>query len=359
LAKVLVDKKLKEHLSDVLYRVPLNQGGNVLVYVLIEHKSYTDKWVALQLLRYLVQIWEDFRRNNKDQKLPFVFPIVFYHGRSGWTVSKKFSDLFEWEGETNYFSYLVPEFEYHLFDLTKYLDKDLIGYAPLAAALRLFRDIFRRDLRDKLPATFEILETEELSEKTRILALEKIDKNLRSQTRLVEELLNYSQIVSGTVEMENNEINFSEIFETVYSEVEPAAQIKNIEFVKDNQLNGQLILGDAGKMKTVIYNLLSNAVKFTEVGGRVEAAVRENEAMIQMAVRDDGKGISQEFLPHIFDRFTQADASSTRISGGLGLGLTVSSQIIKLHRGTITVNSAGIGEGAIFTIKIPRYDKPN
>lgn len=170
-----VDKKLKEHLSDVLYRVPLNQGGNVLVYVLIEHKSYTDKWVALQLLRYLVQIWEDFRRNNKDQKLPFVFPIVFYHGRSGWTVSKKFSDLFELEGETKHFSYFLPEFEYHLFDLTKYLDKDLIGYAPLAAALRLLRDIFRRDLRDKLPATFEILETEELSE---------TDKNERTTAML-------------------------------------------------------------------------------------------------------------------------------------------------------------------------------
>jgi signal transduction histidine kinase len=92
-------------------------------------------------------------------------------------------------------------------------------------------------------------------------------------------------------------------------------------------------LGDEDKIKIVIHNLLTNAVKFTHSGGKIETAVRENDGAIQMIVKDNGRGIATDFLPHIFDRFTQADASSTRNSGGLGLGLTISNHIVKLHNG--------------------------
>jgi len=198
-----------------------------------------------------------------------------------------------------------------------------------------------------------ILRTEDLSDNTKKLALEKIEKNLRSQTKLVEELLDYSQIVSRTIRFEGNEFNFSDVFENTFSEIQPTAQEKNIEFIKDNQLNGHQILGDEDKIKLVIYNLLTNAVKFTHSGGKVESAVMENNGAIQMIIRDNGKGITQEFLPHIFDRFTQADTSITRSSGGLGLGLTISNHIIKLHNGTIEANSEGIGKGSVFTVKVP------
>jgi len=198
-----------------------------------------------------------------------------------------------------------------------------------------------------------ILKTDDLSDNTKKLALEKIEKNLRSQTKLVEELLDYSQIVSGTIKFEGNEVNFSDVFEITFSEIEPTAQEKNIEFIKDNQLNGHRVLGDEDKIKLVIYNLLSNAVKFTHSGGKIESAVMENDGTIQMIIKDNGKGISQEFLPHIFDRFTQADTSITRSSGGLGLGLTISNHIIKLHNGTIEANSEGIGKGSVFTVKVP------
>ncbi|MDQ3712442.1 MAG: CHASE domain-containing protein [Acidobacteriota bacterium] len=198
-----------------------------------------------------------------------------------------------------------------------------------------------------------ILRTEDLSDNTKKLALEKIEKNLRSQTKLVEELLDYSQIVSRTIRFEGNEFNFSDVFENTFSEIQPTAQEKNIEFIKDNQLNGHQILGDEDKIKLVIYNLLTNAVKFTHSGGKVESALMEDNGAIQMIIRDNGKGISQEFLPHIFDRFTQADTSITRSSGGLGLGLTISNHIIKLHNGTIEANSEGIGKGSVFTVKVP------
>lgn len=202
-----------------------------------------------------------------------------------------------------------------------------------------------------------ILRTEELSGNSKKLALEKIDKNLRLQTKLVEDLLDYSQIVSGTIKMESKEFSFSKVFENTYSEIEPTAREKNIEFSKDNQLNGHLVLGDAEKIKVVIHNLLNNAVKFTDSGGRVETAIRESDGNLQMIVKDNGKGISQDFLPHIFDRFTQADASSTRPAGGLGLGLTISHHIVKLHRGSIEAHSAGTGKGATFTVTVPGFPK--
>ena len=198
-----------------------------------------------------------------------------------------------------------------------------------------------------------ILKTEDLSENTKKLALEKIEKNLRSQTKLVEDLLEYSQIVSGTLKLEDREVNFSNVFEHTFSEIEPVAQEKSIELVKDNQLNGHLILGDEDKIKIVIHNLLTNAVKFTHSGGKVETSLTENDGAIKMIIKDNGRGISPEFLPHIFDCFTQADASSTRNSGGFGLGLTISHHIVKLHNGEIKASSEGTGKGTTFTVKVP------
>ena len=201
----------------------------------------------------------------------------------------------------------------------------------------------------------KILRTENLSANTKNLALKKINKNLRLQTKLVEELLEYSQILSGNMSFEEQRLNFSDVFENVFQGVESAAQEKNIEFLKDNQLNGHSILGDEDKIKIVIYNLLTNAVKFTGSGGRVETEVSEHDGKIQMTVKDNGKGISHEFLPQIFDRFSQADTSSTRNFGGLGLGLTISKHIVKLHKGTIEAQSDGIGSGSVFVLKFPHH----
>lgn len=201
----------------------------------------------------------------------------------------------------------------------------------------------------------KILKTDNLSANTKNLALEKINKNLRSQTKLVEELLEYSQILSGNINFEEGRINFSDLFENVFWDIEMAAREKSIEFIKDNRLNGHLVLGDEAKIKIVIYNLLTNAVKFTHSKGKIETEVLENDGAIQMTIRDNGKGISSEFLPQIFDRFSQADSSSTRNFGGLGLGLTISKHIVKLHRGTIEAKSDGIGSGSVFVLKLPHY----
>ena len=205
----------------------------------------------------------------------------------------------------------------------------------------------------------KILKNNNLSANTKNLALEKINKNLRSQTKLVEEILEYSQILSGKINFEEKPVNFSELFESVFRDIEPSAQERDIKFSMDNRLNGDLVLGDESKIKIVIYNLLTNAVKFTPSGGRVETRLAESDGTIQMIVKDNGKGISPEFLPQIFDRFSQADSSSTRNFGGLGLGLTISKHIVKQHNGIIEAQSEGIGAGSIFTIKFPQYTKQN
>lgn len=198
-----------------------------------------------------------------------------------------------------------------------------------------------------------ILNAEEISDNTKNLALEKIEKNLRSQAKLVEDLLEYSQIVSGTINFQGKDVCFSDVFENTFAEIEPAAQEKHIELLKNNYLKEHCVLGDEDKIKIVIHNLLSNAVKFTHSGGQIVAAVSESEGLIEMIIKDNGKGINPEFLPYIFDRFTQADTSTTRSSGGLGLGLTISNHIIKLHNGTIEAASEGEGKGTIFTVKVP------
>lgn len=221
-----------------------------------------------------------------------------------------------------------------------------------------FIAVVSHELRTPLNAIagwVRILRTDNLSHNTKQLAIEKIDKNLRLQAKLVEELLNYSEILSGNVIAGDKKVDFCKVFDNTFQEVEFIAREKSIEFVKDNQLNGHHVLGDEDKIKIVIYNLLMNAIKFTHSGGKIEAKALENEGNIQMSVKDNGRGISPDFLPHIFDRFSQADASSTRSFGGLGLGLTISKHIVKLHRGVIEADSEGLNKGSTFTMKIPYF----
>lgn len=221
-----------------------------------------------------------------------------------------------------------------------------------------FISVVSHELRTPLNAIAgwaRILKSEDLSENTKDLALQKIEKNLRLQTNLVEDLLNYSQLVSSKENLEKKEIDCSEIFESVYQEFESVAVKKGINITKENQLNGQKILGDADKLKIVIINLFSNALKFTPSAGNIKTRIGNTGNCIEITIEDSGSGISPEFLPHIFERFSQHDTSTTRKFGGLGLGLAVSKHIVKLHNGTIEANSEGEGKGSTFSVKLPVY----
>lgn len=219
-----------------------------------------------------------------------------------------------------------------------------------------FLAVVSHELRTPLNAIAgwtRILKTDDISENTKELALGKIDKNIRTQTKLVEELLDYSQILAGNSAFAKNEFEFVNVIKNAVNEIEPLATEKNIKFVNNNKLNGEIVVGDEEKLTIAVQNLLLNAVKFTESGGTIEITVFEEVGEIILKIKDDGRGISEEFLPYIFDRFRQADTSITRSAGGLGLGLTISNQIIKIHQGKIEVDSAGQDKGAVFTVKIP------
>jgi signal transduction histidine kinase len=221
-----------------------------------------------------------------------------------------------------------------------------------------FISVVSHELRTPLNAIAgwtRILKSADLSVNTKDLALQKIEKNLRLQTNLVEDLLSYSQLVSSNETLEKKEVDCSNIFESVYEEFETLAVKKGITLTKENQLNGQKILGDADKLKIVIINLFSNAVKFTPSEGNIKTRIEKIDNCIEIIIEDSGNGISPEFLPHIFDRFSQYDSSTTRKFGGLGLGLAVSKHIVKLHNGTIEAKSEGEGKGATFSVKIPVF----
>lgn len=160
-----VDEELKEHLSDLLFRVKLKNKGEAFIYVLLEHKSSSDKWVALQLFRYLARIWEKAQREGR-KKLPLVFPVVFYHGKAKWRVSQKFSGLLDFGAGLNELREYLPEFGYHLCDLSQFVDDELKGEAELQAAMRLLKYIFRAELHEQMEKAFRLLMLESSPEAT-------------------------------------------------------------------------------------------------------------------------------------------------------------------------------------------------
>ena len=198
-----------------------------------------------------------------------------------------------------------------------------------------------------------ILKNNSITDNTRDLAVKKIEKSLRSQTKLVNDLIDYTQIISGSYNFEGKDVNFSEVFEKTFLEFEDTASEKQIELLKDNKLNGHRILGDEERLKIVVYNLLTNAVKFTNEGGKIEAKLWADKGLVNLSVKDNGKGISSEYLPYVFEGFSQSDSSITRNFGGLGLGLTLSNHIVKIHDGTIEAKSEGKDKGSEFIVKIP------
>lgn len=252
-----------------------------------------------------------------------------------------------------------------LFELEKQkqtlLEKEQKARLSAEKAIRTkdeFIAVVSHELRTPLNAIAgwtRILKTDDISKNTKNLALDKIDKNLRLQTQLVEELLDYSQIIAGQSNFKGKKIVLNEIFETSCRNIEEKTREKSIEFIKDNKLNGHIILGDEDKIKTVIDNLLLNAVKFTPSGGKVEAVAKKEGDDIQVVIKDNGQGISPDFLPFIFDRFKQADNSTTRNYGGLGLGLAITNHIVLLHNGTIQAYSEGQGKGSVFIVRFPLY----
>jgi signal transduction histidine kinase/ActR/RegA family two-component response regulator len=183
--------------------------------------------------------------------------------------------------------------------------------------------------------------------------VETIERNARLQARLIDDLLDMSRIVSGHVRLEPELIEPWTVIEPAVEAVRPAAFSKQIELTTDLDRRGGRVWADPNRLQQVMWNLLSNATKFTPGHGRISVGLQCEQGQAVVRVRDTGIGISPDFLPHMFERFRQADASTTRRHGGLGLGLAISRQLVELHGGTLEVFSEGSGKGAEFTVRLP------
>ena len=212
------------------------------------------------------------------------------------------------------------------------------------------------ELRTPLTAVLgwiHILRGGQLDEPSAARALEVIERNARSQNQLIEDLLDVSRIITGKIRLDVRLIDLASLIESAIEAVLPAAEAKEIRVSKILDAGVSSISGDPARLQQVVWNLLSNAIKFTPRGGYVEVRVERVDSHLGISVADSGDGIKKEFLPFVFDRFRQADGTTARQYGGLGLGLAIVRHLVELHGGTVQAASNGEGEGAVFTVKLP------
>jgi signal transduction histidine kinase len=183
-------------------------------------------------------------------------------------------------------------------------------------------------------------------------ALQAIERNASAQAALIDDLLDMSRIVSGVMRIEVGPIELRGMVEVAVDSIKPQLDAKGI-IVRPMSLRRTPLVGDASRLQQVICNLLGNAMKFTPAGGHIEITLVETDGKVSLVIADDGKGIDPKFLPHVFERFKQADGSTSRAHGGLGLGLAISRHLVELHGGTIVAESAGEGRGTRVTVTLP------
>ncbi|HZS03522.1 MAG TPA: ATP-binding protein, partial [Blastocatellia bacterium] len=184
-------------------------------------------------------------------------------------------------------------------------------------------------------------------------AIETIERNARSQAGIIEDILDVSRIITGRLRLDFQTVDLQPVIEAAVDSVRPAAESRGVLIEQRLDAAVSHVSGDPQRIQQVIWNLLSNAIKFTPRGGRVRIALERINSHIEITVSDTGVGIRSEFLPYVFDRFRQADSSSTRMHGGLGLGLAIVRHLVELHGGAVSAESGGEGQGATFRVRLP------
>jgi signal transduction histidine kinase/ActR/RegA family two-component response regulator len=200
----------------------------------------------------------------------------------------------------------------------------------------------------------DLLHRGKLSPEETTKAVDTIIRSATAQNQIINELLDVSRIVTGKLQLDLRPVDIAEIVTAAIGTVTPAANAKGIRLQLIQNPAGNTVMGDPERLQQVFWNLLSNAIKFTSKNGRVRVSVESVGSSVEVIVTDNGQGIGAEFLPHVFDRFTQEDSSSTRQVRGLGLGLSIARQLAELHGGSIVGESPGLGRGSTFTARFPR-----
>ena len=198
-----------------------------------------------------------------------------------------------------------------------------------------------------------ILRTSGHNEHTRRRAIDTIERNARAQAQIIEDLLDVSRIVTGKLLLDVGPVELAAVIESSLDSIRLAAEAKRIRIRRRIDRSASVVMGDTARLHQVVSNLLTNAVKFTPPAGWIDVRLERADGMAHISVQDSGQGISPEFLPHVFERFRQADGSTTRAHGGLGLGLAIVRHLIDLHGGTVHAESPGVGLGSTFSLKLP------
>ncbi|HYJ47298.1 MAG TPA: ATP-binding protein, partial [Pyrinomonadaceae bacterium] len=212
------------------------------------------------------------------------------------------------------------------------------------------------ELRTPLTAMLgwtKMLRMKELDEATAARALETVERNAKAQAQLIEDLLDVSRIITGKLRLDVRPVELLSIIEAAMDAVQPAANAKTIKLEASLDPGAGPVSGDAARLQQIVWNLISNAVKFTPRGGHVSLQLGRADSHAEITISDTGQGITADFLPFVFDRFRQADSSTTRAHGGLGLGLAIVRHLVELHGGTVRAESRGEGSGATFIVALP------
>jgi CheY-like chemotaxis protein len=183
--------------------------------------------------------------------------------------------------------------------------------------------------------------------------LQAIERNSRLQAQLIDDLLDMSRIEAGKIRLDLQPVDLSLVLESAIAAATPAAESKGLIVERQIDPETPIVRGDPARLQQILWNLLSNAVKFTPAGGRIMVSLLSHGDAVELQVQDSGIGIRPELLDDVFDRFRQADPSTTRRYGGLGLGLAIARQLAEMHGGTLTAASEGEGQGATFTLRVP------
>lgn len=208
---------------------------------------------------------------------------------------------------------------------------------PMTAALG-WASLLR--LADTPPETFD-------------LAIETIERSMRAQAKLIDDIFDVSRIVTGKLQLQVAPVDLQHVIQAAVETIQPNINAKSLRLELAYDAINETLVGDAARLQQVIWNLLSNAVKFTPAGGTIRIAVTSSQGEVRVAISDSGQGIPKHLLPVVFERFRQGDSSATRAHGGLGLGLAIVKSIVELHGGSVTAESAGEGRGAVFTVVLP------
>jgi PAS domain S-box-containing protein len=315
-----------------------------------------DKWKAALISG---EPWED------------TFPLRRHDGEMRWHLSRAMP-LRNAEGEIVFWFGTNTDIEGQrkiAEERKEFLESERAARADAERAGRLkdeFLATLSHELRTPLNAILgwaQILRRQNNQDKDLNEGLSIIERNARVQAQLIEDLLDMSRIISGKLRIDVQQVNITDIANAAIESARPAAEAKGIRLQKILDTQVGPVRGDPARLQQIIWNLLSNAVKFTPKDGTVQVAMERVESHLEITVTDTGMGIKPEFLPYVFERFRQADSSTTRRHGGLGLGLAIVKNLVELHGGKVQAKSPGEGLGATFSIELPlmvmRERQPN